>query len=181
MSDAHTDPAALPALLHTLRTAWQANRPSLDQRRDDLQRLRAALKARLPQMADAISADFGHRSPHESMIADGMTVLGDIDHLLKHLRRWARPRRVGVGWRFWPARAQTRAVPLGVVGVISPWNYPVIGEVVLPLGECAAGAYVPVHTGVTGRCPQRCNYQTHLQHGQCRRDEIGRASCRERV
>src|SRR5436305_8885212 len=35
MSDAHTDPAALPAILHTLRTAWQANRPSLDQRRDD--------------------------------------------------------------------------------------------------------------------------------------------------
>lgn len=53
-----------------------------------------------------------------------MTVLGEIDHLLKHLRRWARPRRVGVGWRFWPARAQTRAVPLGVVAVISPWNYP---------------------------------------------------------
>lgn len=142
MSDAHTDPATLPAILHTLRTAWQANRPSLDQRRDDLQRLRAALKARLPQMADTISADFGHRSPHESMIADGMTVLGEIDHLLRHLRRWARPRRVGVGWRFWPARAQTRAVPLGVVGVISPWNYPV-NLALIPLATAiAAGNHV---------------------------------------
>lgn len=138
----HTDPAALPAILHTLRTAWQANRPSLDQRRDDLQRLRATLKARLPQMADAISADFGHRSPHESMIADGMTVLGEIDHLLRHLRRWARPRRVGVGWRFWPARAQTRAVPLGVVAVISPWNYPV-NLALIPLATAiAAGNHV---------------------------------------
>lgn len=142
MSDTHTDPAALPALLHTLRMAWQANRPSLDQRREDLQRLRAALKARLPQMAEAISADFGHRSTHESMIADGMTVLGDIDHLLKHLRRWARPRRVGVGWRFWPARAQTRAVPLGVVAVISPWNYPV-NLALIPLATAiAAGNHV---------------------------------------
>ena len=44
MSDAHTDPAALPAILQRLRAAWQANRPTLQQRRDDLQRLRAALE-----------------------------------------------------------------------------------------------------------------------------------------
>jgi coniferyl-aldehyde dehydrogenase len=142
MSDADTYPADLPATLHPLRSAWQANRPSLDQRRNDLQRLRAALKARLPQMAEAIAADFGHRSTHESLIADGMTVLNEIDHLLGHLRRWMRPRRVGVGWRFWPARAQTRAVPLGVVGVISPWNYPV-NLALIPLATAiAAGNHV---------------------------------------
>jgi len=82
MNNADTAPTALPAILQTLRTAWQANRPSLEQRRSDLQRLRAALKARLPQMAEAIAADFGHRSTHESLIADGMTVLNEIDHLL---------------------------------------------------------------------------------------------------
>jgi coniferyl-aldehyde dehydrogenase len=112
----NTDPAALPAILHTLRTAWQANRPSLEQRRSDLQRLRAALKPRLPQMAEAIAADFGHRATYESLIADGMTVLNEIDHLLGQLRGWMRPRRVSVGWRFWPARAQTRPVPLGWSG-----------------------------------------------------------------
>jgi len=100
------------------------------------------LKAQLPQMAEAISADFGHRSTHESLIADGMTVLGEIDHLLKYLRRWTRPRRVAVGVRFWPARAQTRAVPLGVVGVISPWNYPV-NLALIPLATAiAAGNHV---------------------------------------
>ncbi|PAK92927.1 coniferyl aldehyde dehydrogenase [Stenotrophomonas rhizophila] len=142
MSDVHTDPADLPVVLQTLRTAWQANRPSLDQRRSDLQRLRAALKTRLPQMGEAIAADFGHRSTHESLIADGMTVLNEIDHLLAHLRGWMRPRRVGVGWRFWPARAQTRPVPLGVVGVISPWNYPV-NLALIPLATAiAAGNHV---------------------------------------
>ena len=142
MDDPNTDTAALPAILHTLRHAWQANRPSLEQRRSDLQRLRAALKARLPQLAEAIAADFGHRSTHESLIADGMTVLNEIDHLLGHLRVWMRPRRVGVGWRFWPARAQTRAVPLGVVGVISPWNYPV-NLALIPLATAiAAGNHV---------------------------------------
>lgn len=142
MDHPNTDTAALQAILHTLRHAWQANRPSLDQRRSDLQRLRAALKARLPQMAEAIAGDFGHRSTHESLIADGMTVLNEIDHLLAHLRGWMRPRRVGVGWRFWPARAQTRPVPLGVVGVISPWNYPV-NLALIPLATAiAAGNHV---------------------------------------
>ncbi|MDQ1106876.1 coniferyl-aldehyde dehydrogenase [Stenotrophomonas rhizophila] len=142
MDHPNTDTAALQAILHTLRHAWQANRPSLDQRRSDLQRLRSALKARLPQMAEAIAGDFGHRSTHESLIADGMTVLNEIDHVLAHLRGWMRPRRVGVGWRFWPARAQTRPTPLGVVGVISPWNYPV-NLALIPLATAiAAGNHV---------------------------------------
>jgi coniferyl-aldehyde dehydrogenase len=142
MTTAFTDPSALPGILHSLRQAWQANRPSLEQRHDGLQRLRIALRNRLPEMADAISTDFGHRSTHESLIADGMTVLTEIDHLSRHLRRYAKPRRVGVGWRFWPARAQLRPVPLGVVGVISPWNYPV-NLALIPLATAiAAGNHV---------------------------------------
>ena len=122
---ADTPVEALPDILTRLRTAWQAAKPGLAQRRDDLQRLRDALKRRLPEMADAISADFGHRSRHESLVADGMTVLSELDHLRSHVRRWMKPRRVGVGWRFWPARAEVRSEPVGVVGVIAPWNYPV--------------------------------------------------------
>jgi coniferyl-aldehyde dehydrogenase len=142
MTTTAIDPSVLPGLLNTLRKAWQANRPTLAQRRDDLQRLRTALKRRLPDMTEAIAADFGHRSAHESLIADGMTVLTEIDHLLSQLRRYAKPRRVGVGWRFWPARAQLRPVPLGVVGVISPWNYPV-NLALIPLATAiAAGNHV---------------------------------------
>ncbi len=98
----------LAPTLARLRAAWQQRKPDHAQRRGDLQRLRDALKGRLDEMADAIAADFGHRSKDESRIADGMTVLNDIDHLLKHLRGWMKPRRVGVGWRFLPARAQLR-------------------------------------------------------------------------
>ncbi len=94
--------ATLETTLATLRNAWQRQRPSPTQRSADLQRLRATLKQRLPEMTEAIAADFGHRSRHESLLADGMTVLGEIDHLLRHLRRWSRPRRVGAGWRPWP-------------------------------------------------------------------------------
>jgi len=139
---ADTDPADLPALLQTLRIAWQAQRPSLDQREDDLRRLRTAVKVRMDDMATAIAADFGHRSHAESRIADGMSVLSAIDHLLKHLRRWSRPRRASAGWKLWPARAQLRPTPLGVVGVISPWNYPITLALVPLATAIAAGNHV---------------------------------------
>ncbi|HBG89597.1 MAG TPA: coniferyl aldehyde dehydrogenase, partial [Stenotrophomonas sp.] len=80
--------ADLPAILHTLRSAWQAQRPSLDQRDADLRRLREALQARMDEMAQAIAEDFGHRAHVESKLADGMSVLSAIDHLRRHLRRW---------------------------------------------------------------------------------------------
>ena len=141
--DPQTDGSnTLQQRLTQLRSAWQQNKPDYTQRRDDLRRLRAAFKARIPEMTEAIAADFGHRSKHESVIADGMTVTGEIDHLLSHLRSWMKPERIGVGWRFWPARAQVRPVPVGVVGVISPWNYPVNLALVPLATSIAAGNHV---------------------------------------
>ncbi|KAF1715548.1 coniferyl aldehyde dehydrogenase [Pseudoxanthomonas yeongjuensis] len=139
---ADTPRTELPPTLARLRAAWQGRRPDYQQRRDDLQRLRDALKRRLEEMAETIASDFGQRSRHESLIADGMTVLNEIDHLRSHLRRWMKPRRVGVGWRFWPARAEIRSEPVGVVGVIAPWNYPV-NLALIPLATAiAAGNHV---------------------------------------
>jgi NAD-dependent aldehyde dehydrogenases len=140
--DPPTPVAELAPTLQRLRGAWQARRPDYTQRRDDLRRLRAALKARLPRMAEAIAADFGHRPRQESLLADGMPVLAAIDHLLAHLRGWMRPQRVAAGWRLWPARAQLRHEPLGVVGVISPWNYPVNLALVPLATAIAAGNHV---------------------------------------
>ncbi|HEX6832746.1 MAG TPA: aldehyde dehydrogenase family protein, partial [Rudaea sp.] len=135
-------PADLNAQLARLRAAQQHKVPHYDQRIGDLKRLRAAFKAKLTQFASAMSEDFGRRSRHESMISDGMTVLNEIDHLCAHLRGWMRPRRAAADWLFLPARTEIRYQPLGVVGVIAPWNYPV-NLALMPLAVAiAAGNHV---------------------------------------
>ena len=73
----------------------------------------------------ALDADFGGRSGEETLIAEVLGVLTAVRHARRRLRRWARPRRVGVSLPFWPARAWIVPQPLGVVGILSPWNYPV--------------------------------------------------------
>ncbi|MBB5208066.1 coniferyl aldehyde dehydrogenase [Chiayiivirga flava] len=134
--------ADLAPTLARLRAAQAARVPDYAQRIDDLERLRSAFKARLDAMNAAVSADFGHRSRHETLVSDGMTVLGEIDHLRRHLKRWMKPQRRRVDMLFLPARAQVRVQPLGVVGVISPWNYPV-NLALMPLAVAiAAGNHV---------------------------------------
>ena len=139
---ADTPLSDLQPTLVRLRSAWQAQPPDFTQRRDDLRRLRAAFAAQVDAMDAAIRADFGHRSTHENLISEAMIVLSEIDHALRRLRRWMRPQRVGVGWKFWPARAQIRPQPLGVIGIIAPWNYPVNLSLVPLVSAIAAGNHV---------------------------------------
>jgi len=139
------DPTPLSALAPTLarlRGAWDAHKPDLAQRRADLRRLGAVFAARIDAMDAAIRADFGHRSTHENLVSEALIVRAEIAHALRHLRRWTQPRRVGVGWRFWPARAEVRPLPVGVVGIIAPWNYPVNLALVPLVSAIAAGNHV---------------------------------------
>ena len=117
-------PADFNSQLARLRAAHRRQTPDYAQRVADLKRLRAAFKARLDDFVTAMSADFGRRSRHESLMSDGMTVLNEIDHLLRHLRGWMRPKKAAADWLFAPARTEIRYQPLGVVGIIAPWNYP---------------------------------------------------------
>ncbi|MBB5703094.1 coniferyl-aldehyde dehydrogenase [Ochrobactrum daejeonense] len=133
---------ALHLSFDRLRQAWLANRPAYEQRIDDLRRLRERLESRLDEMAKAISADFGNRSVHETLLGEASIVFSEIDEALHRLKRWMKPQRRRAGWKMWPARAEIRYVPLGVVGVIAPWNYPVNLALAPLVAAIAAGNHV---------------------------------------
>jgi coniferyl-aldehyde dehydrogenase len=98
--------------------------PLLRQRRGDLTKLRDAVEKNAEKLAAAISADFGNRSRHETEIGEIVPVLAAIRHARRHLRGWMRPKRVAVSLELLPGRARILYQPVGVVGIISPWNYP---------------------------------------------------------
>ncbi len=143
MTPTHATPTeSLAPALARLRAAHQANPPDARQRRDDLAHLGDAVRRRRDALVVAVSHDFGRRSRHETLAADVMTALGEIDHARGHLRAWMRPQRRAVNATFLPARAEIRYRPLGVVGILAPWNYP-INLALIPLANAiAAGNHV---------------------------------------
>jgi coniferyl-aldehyde dehydrogenase len=121
------DPAALLAeTLQRQRQAYLAHPvPSLDERKADLRALQRFVRDHKSAICDAISADYGHRSRHETLLAEVFPVVDGIDHVIRHLRRWMKPQRRSVDLRnFLGARNRVIPQPLGVVGVIVPWNFP---------------------------------------------------------
>ncbi|HET7366167.1 MAG TPA: coniferyl aldehyde dehydrogenase [Burkholderiales bacterium] len=113
------------ALLERQRAAFQRSPyPSLGERREKLRALRAALRRRQDALCDAIAQDFGGRSRTESLLADVLGPVLEINHALAHLRRWMKPARRRVELLFYPNRAWVEYQPKGVVGIISPWNFP---------------------------------------------------------
>jgi coniferyl-aldehyde dehydrogenase len=117
---------ALAAALNLQRLAYLADPvPSYAERRADLLQLKRFILDHQEALCDAISADYGHRSRHETLLAEVYPAVSGIDHILSHLRHWMRPRRRSVDWRsFFGASNRVIAQPLGVVGVIVPWNFP---------------------------------------------------------
>jgi coniferyl-aldehyde dehydrogenase len=121
------DPAIyLAEALERQRRAYFAHPvPSLDERKADLRTLQRFVRDHKNAICDAISADYGHRSRHETMLAEIFPVVDGIDHVIQHLRRWMKPQRRSVDLRnFLGARNRVIPQPLGVVGVIVPWNFP---------------------------------------------------------
>jgi coniferyl-aldehyde dehydrogenase len=113
--------------------------PTLDERLDRLARLRTAISDNEAGFEQAISADFGHRSSIETTIAETLLVLGEIKHAAKHLKKWMAPQRVSTALQFMPAKNRLIPQPLGVVGIIAPWNYPLQLTLAPAVAALAAG------------------------------------------
>ncbi|WP_219933877.1 aldehyde dehydrogenase family protein [Streptomyces sp. Act143] len=107
-------------------------------RKSQLRALRRMLTEHEEVFAAALRADLG-KSRTEAYTTEIGFVVNEIDHTLRHLDRWLRPRRVGVPLSLAPARARTVREPLGTVLVISPWNYPLQLALAPLVGALAAG------------------------------------------
>jgi coniferyl-aldehyde dehydrogenase len=118
--------------------------PTLDERLDRLARLRAAISESEGRFEQAISADFGHRSRIETAIAETLLVLGEIKHATKHLKKWTAPQRVATALQFMPGKNRLIPQPVGVVGIIAPWNYPLQLTLAPAVAALAAGNRVMI-------------------------------------
>ncbi len=113
--------------LQLQRSAYRANPiPDLEQRKKDLLALKQMLSENREAIADAISEDYGNRSRHETMLAEIIMVLDGLNFVAKHLKQWMKIQKRKIEFGLYPG-AKNRVIPqpLGVVGVIVPWNFPV--------------------------------------------------------
>jgi len=98
--------------------------PTLAERLDRLARLRAIVTDNESRFAQAISADFGNRSTTETLVAETLFLLAEIKHASKSLERWMAAKHVPTELQYFPAKNRLLPQPLGVIGIIAPWNYP---------------------------------------------------------
>lgn len=95
-------------------------------------------------IVEAVAADFGQRSAMETRLLEIFPLVDEIRFVKRHLRRWMQPRSASANWQFLPSRTKIIYQPLGVVGVIGAWNYPVLLTVSPLVNAIAAGNHVLV-------------------------------------
>ncbi len=138
-------PADLEALLAAQRRAFATQPfPDARARRVWLATLERLLKDNTQAICAAIDADFGGRPATETQLIELFPSLECLRHARRRLAHWMRPERRPVALWFKPGRAEVRYQPLGVVGVIVPWNYPLFLAVGPLVGALAAGNRVMV-------------------------------------
>ncbi|MEO5865857.1 MAG: coniferyl aldehyde dehydrogenase [Sphingomonas sp.] len=141
--------AEMTDLLAAQRAAFMAELPvGIDVRKDRLKRAAAMIRDHADAFCDALSEDFGHRSREQSMLTDIAGSIAPLHHAIKSLGKWAKRDRRSVKFPLGllGARAWVEYQPKGVVGVISPWNFPV-NLIMSPLaGIFAAGNRAMVKT-----------------------------------
>lgn len=130
----------LSGLLHRQQKAFLSDMsPSRAVRVDRLNHLSRLIESHSTEFSQAIANDFGTRSATEIRITETLMLQSGIRHAIRHLAKWMKPRRVSTAMAYQPGKSMIMRQPLGVVGIISPWNYPLQLALAPLIGALAAG------------------------------------------
>ncbi len=127
-ADSATISASIRAILDRQKAAHIKEGPvSAERRIDWMDRAIALLVDNQKEIVEALASDFGHRSHEQTLLTDVMGSIGPLKHAKKHVRQWMKPekRKVQFPLNLLSAKARIEYQPLGTVGIISPWNFPV--------------------------------------------------------
>jgi coniferyl-aldehyde dehydrogenase len=139
-SSVDTCSAELSELLHRQQKAFLSEMsPTRVVRVDRLNRLSRLIESHSGEFFQAIANDFGTRSATEIRITETLMLQSGIRHAIRHLAKWMKPRRVSTAMAYQPGKSMIMRQPLGVVGIISPWNYPLQLALAPLIGALAAG------------------------------------------
>ncbi|MEH6455339.1 MAG: coniferyl aldehyde dehydrogenase [Cocleimonas sp.] len=128
-----------------LKASYKKNPyPNLAQRKEVLQTLKKSLIAHEQDFYKALSEDYGYRSEFDTLVADILPCVMGINYTLKRLGKWMKPSKRHAGIMLAPSRVEVQYQPIGVVGVISPWNFPIFLSMVPAIQAIAAGNRVMI-------------------------------------
>lgn len=126
--------------LNILREAFNANQaPDLALRKHWLRSLRSAIKQHEEELIAGMQKDFGSRSAVEIRLVELLPTMATIKENLKNMRKWSKPERRQIPWYLMPGKIRVHHQPLGVVGIITPWNYPEQLGIIPMIQALAAG------------------------------------------
>lgn len=133
---------SLTDILEMQRAAFlRDGAPSLEHRKSALEKLHRLMIEYKQDLLEAISSDFGNRSHHESLMAEVFITVNAIKHCKAKVGKWMKPKRAPIAFQFKGldglAKGKVHYQPLGVVGIISPWNYP-LQLAIVPIAQALA-------------------------------------------
>ena len=111
----------------------------IEQRLALLKQVRANIVTLEQDLIAAVSKDFGYRTAFDTLVGDILPTMQGLAHIIKKLPRWSKPSHRSAGLSLWPSKVSVTYQPIGVVGVIAPWNYPIQLAIVPVITAIAAG------------------------------------------
>lgn len=136
----NTDTDELSTILTKQKQSYlSAPNLSVKERIEQLSTLKTALLSYQEKLVNALNQDYGQRPKQDTIIADIMPCVVNINYTIKRLKKWMKPQRRHAGLLLAPAKVEVHYQPLGVIGIMVPWNFPVMLSIGPLITALAAG------------------------------------------